>query len=87
MFLLVVIVMVLLHCSLFKYILALNSVLLVLKLFKLRVPAWRSKEFSISEVCSSSKCCPAVRCSSASNVVCRDVNVFGKKAVFLYHIL
>jgi hypothetical protein len=45
------------------------------------------QRFCIFNVCSSCKNCPSARCASAANVVCRDVDVFGARNIFLRHFL
>jgi hypothetical protein len=59
----------------------------VLETVGFRVPAWHVRHFSLFSVCSSSKNCPFARCSSASNLLCMDGDVFGTKSVSLNHIL
>jgi hypothetical protein len=44
-------------------------------------------DFSLFNICSSSKNCPYVRCTSVANVVCMGTDIFGTKIVFLHHIL
>jgi hypothetical protein len=59
----------------------------VLDTVGLQVPAQYIIEFSMFNVCCSSKNCPSARCVSAANVVCRDIDVFGTKTASLNHIL
>jgi hypothetical protein len=44
----------------------------------LRVPVRYIRDLTLFHVCSS-KNCPTAKGAVASNVVCRDVDVFGKK--------
>jgi hypothetical protein len=44
------------------------------------------RDFVLFNVCSS-KNCPSARCSSAANVVCRNVDVFGAKTVSLPYFI
>jgi hypothetical protein len=53
----------------------------------LRVPVRYIRDFSMFNVCSSSKNCPSARCASAANVVCRDSDIFGTKPLSLKYIL
>jgi hypothetical protein len=62
-------------------------VVVVVEAACLRVPARYIRELSVLDVCSSSRNCPPAICASAANVVYRDVDVFGAKAIFLDHIL
>jgi hypothetical protein len=57
---------------------------LVLEIVGLRVPAQYIRDFSMLNVCSFSKNCPYARCASAASVVCRNIDVFGTKTVFLH---
>jgi hypothetical protein len=77
------------HRSLFKFTLALNSTLLIWKLVVFEFLLGISKTPSTSKlnVYSSNKNCPSARCASTANVVCRDVDVFGTKTVYLNHVL
>jgi hypothetical protein len=59
----------------------------VLEIVGLRVPARYIRDFALFNVCSSSKNCPSARCASAANVVCRDVDVFGARNIFLNRLL
>jgi hypothetical protein len=59
----------------------------VLETDGLWVPAPCSRDFSMFSVCLSSKNFPSARSASATNVVCRDLDVFGTKAISLNHIL
>jgi hypothetical protein len=59
----------------------------VLETVGLRVPVRYIRDFYMFSVCSSSKNCPSARCSSAANVVCGDVDIFGTKTLSLKHIL
>jgi hypothetical protein len=59
----------------------------VLETVGLRVPVRYIRDFTMFNVCSSSKICPSARCDSAANVVCRDVDIFGTKTLSLKHIL
>jgi hypothetical protein len=52
-----------------------------------RVPSRYIRDFSMFNVCSSSKKCPSARCASAANFVCRDIDVFVTIALSLKHIL
>jgi hypothetical protein len=45
------------------------------------------RDVSVFDVCCSIKNYPPVRCASAANVICRDVDIFGTKTVSLNHIL
>jgi hypothetical protein len=75
----------LIHSSLFKFTFALNSILIwKLLLFKFLVDI---SEISEPSVCSSSNNYVSARCTSAGNVVYRDIDVFGTKAVSLNYIL
>jgi hypothetical protein len=69
------------HCFLLKFTLALNSVLF----WKLLVFEFLlgTSETALFSVCSSSKNCPSARCTSAANIVCRDVDIFGAENVLL----
>jgi hypothetical protein len=51
------------------------------------VPSRHIGDFSVCNLCFCSKNCPSARCTSAANVVCRDVDVFGTKSLSLKHIL
>jgi hypothetical protein len=57
----------------------------IVEIVGLQVPAWYIRDFALFNVCSSCKNCPSVRCASAANVVCRDVDVFGAGNVHLNH--
>jgi hypothetical protein len=52
-----------------------------------RAPARYIRKISLFFVRFSSINCPPTRCASGTNVVCRDVDVFGTKTVSLNHIL
>jgi hypothetical protein len=52
-----------------------------------RCPARYIRDINTSNAYSSSKNYPSVRCTSAANVACKDVDVFATETVFLNHIL
>jgi hypothetical protein len=52
----------------------------------LRVLSRYIRDFSMFNVCSSSKNCPFARCASAAKVVCRDIDIFGAKTLSLIYI-
>jgi hypothetical protein len=56
----------------------------VLETVGLRVPVQSVRDFSMFSVCSYSKNCRAA-CTSAANVVCRDVDIFGTKTLSFKH--
>jgi hypothetical protein len=56
----------------------------LLEVVGLRVPARHIRDFALFSVYSSCKNCPSARCASAANV-CRNVDVFRARNVFLYH--
>jgi hypothetical protein len=67
------------HYSLLKFTVALHSALLF----------WIPLDFELvlGVSVSSSENCPSTRCASAANVLCRDIDLFGTKTLFLKHIL
>jgi hypothetical protein len=54
-------------------------VVVVVVVVGLRVPARYIRDFSMFNVCSSSKNCPSARCAPAANVVCRDIDIIWNK--------
>lgn len=52
-----------------------------------RIPSRYIREFSTFNACISSKHLPSARCTSAANVACRDIDIFGTKALSIKHIL
>jgi hypothetical protein len=52
-----------------------------------QVPAWYTRDFSMISVCSSNKNCPFAKYASGAVVVCRDIDIFGKRTLSLDHIL
>jgi hypothetical protein len=73
--------------SLIQVYIGCTSRLSVLTVVRLRVSPRYIRDFALFIVCSSCKNCPSARCTSAANVVCKDVDVFGAKNVLLNHIL
>jgi hypothetical protein len=59
----------------------------VLYIIDLLVPSRHIRDLSVFKLCSCSKNCPSARYTSAANVVCRDVDVFGTKTLSLQHVL
>jgi hypothetical protein len=75
----------LLHCSLFKFTLVINS---VLSIWKRLPPSSRSvyRDFCMLKVCSSNLNCPSGKCASGNDVASSDADVFGTKTASLNHI-
>jgi hypothetical protein len=59
----------------------------VLEIVGLRVPARYIRDFSLFNVCSSGKNCPSARWASATNIVCKEVDVFGFWNILFCHLL
>jgi hypothetical protein len=58
-----------------------------LEVVGLRVPARYIRDFALFSVCPWSKNGPSAKYSSAANVDCIDVDIFGATNVLLNHIL
>jgi hypothetical protein len=63
------------------------KILSVLEIVGLRVPAPYIRDIALFSVCASCKNCPSARCASATNIVCRDADVFEARNVLLNRFL
>jgi hypothetical protein len=59
----------------------------LLEAVSIRVPARNVRDFPLFTAGSSRKTYPSARCSSATNAVCKDIDIFSKHLVTLIHIL
>jgi hypothetical protein len=53
----------------------------------IHVPVRNFRDFPFFTVGSSHKSCPSARSTSAANTMCKDIDIFSKQLVTLYHIL
>jgi hypothetical protein len=51
------------------------------------VPTRNVRDFPLFTLGFYRKICPSARCASATNIVCKDIDIFGKHSVALNHIL
>jgi hypothetical protein len=71
------------HCSILKSNLALNIIIGLWKLLVFQYILGMSEIFCVFNACLYSKICNSARCSSAVNVLCKDVNIFGTVTVLI----